>query len=87
MDKARAKRIMRLMGWGPTETARQYNRVAGTNLRRQDIASQVGASSRGVADGLAVFLKMSVKLACAQRRLKPEACAARLDARRKAPER
>jgi hypothetical protein len=73
MRQERAKRIMALLGWGPTETARQYNRVAGTNLRRQNINTQIN-TDRGVSDGLAVFLRMAVKIAVMKRRYDPGAC-------------
>ena len=73
---------MRLMGWGPTEVARQYNRVAGTNLRRQNINTQIN-TNRGVSDGLAVFLRMAVRIAVMQRRYDPQGCPVQAGATRR----
>ena len=73
MEQARARRIMRLLGWGPTLTAKRYNDTAKTKMRPQDISAQV-TGSRRVSDGLAIFLRMSVRVAVLQRRLDPEGC-------------
>jgi len=74
MEQARARRILRLMGWGPTEAARRYNVVARTKLKAQDINQQVNGKKRGVSDGFAVFLRMAVHVARLERRHRPEAC-------------
>lgn len=58
---------MRLLGWGQSETARQFNRVAGTRLGRQNINTQINGT-RGVSESLAVFLRMAVRVAVLSRR-------------------
>lgn len=68
MRQERARRILELLGWGPSETARRYNAVSGARYNRQQVHKQV-SGDRGVSDGLAVFLKLSVRLACLERRL------------------
>lgn len=68
MRQERARRIMRLLGWGMAETARRYNAVAGTRYNRQQVHKQV-AGERDVSDGLAVFLTLSLRLVAARRRL------------------
>ena len=67
MTKDRAKKIMRLLGWGQSETARQFNRVAGTRLGRQNIIAQINGA-RGVSDSLAVFLRLAARIATLKRR-------------------
>lgn len=67
MRQERAKRIMRLMGWGPSETARQFNRVTGRRYTRQHVNTQVN-SERGVSEALAVFLRLAVRIAVLERR-------------------
>lgn len=67
MQQDRAKQIMRVLGWGQAETARRFNRVAGTRLQRQDVNTQINGS-RGVSEGLAVFLRMAVRVAVLERR-------------------
>jgi len=69
MTKDRARQIMRLLGWGPAETANRLNRVAGTRYTRQHVNTQVSPKGkRGVTDTLAVFLRMSVQVAVLSRR-------------------
>lgn len=68
MKQERAKRIMAVLGWGLAETARQYNRVSGARYDRHVVNKQVNGE-RGVSDGLAVFLKLSLRLAHLERRI------------------
>lgn len=68
MEQARARRIMSVLGWGPSEVARRYNRLTGARYDKQQVHKQV-SGGRQVSDGLAAFLKLSLRLAVAQRRL------------------
>lgn len=67
MEQARARRIMSVLGWGPSEVARRYNRLTGAHYDKQQVHKQV-SGGRQVSDGLAAFLKLSLRLAGAQRR-------------------
>lgn len=71
MEQARARRIMRLLNWGPTLAAELYNKTTGAKMRPQDISAQV-TGSRRVSDGLAIFLRMSARIAVLQRRYQPD---------------
>lgn len=68
MRQERARRILELLGWGPSEAARRYNAASGARYNRQQIHKQV-SGDRAVSDGLAVFLKAAVQIACLRRRL------------------
>ena len=80
MEQARARRIMRLLNWGPTLTAELYNKATKAKLRPQDISAQV-TGARRVSDGLAIFLRMSVRVAVLQRRYQPDVFKARPQSR------
>ncbi|WP_448205353.1 hypothetical protein [Azospirillum sp. sgz302134] len=67
MTQDRARKILSLFGWGPSETARRFNRVAGTRYTRQHVNEQVNGA-RGVSMPLAVFLRMAVRVAVLERR-------------------
>lgn len=59
---------MSVLGWGPSEAARRYNRLTGARYDKQQVHKQV-SGTRQVSDGLCAFLKLSLRLAAAQRRL------------------
>ncbi len=67
MTPERAIRIIRLLGWSQSEAARQFNRVARTKLDRQNVNRQF-KGRRSVSEGLAIFLRMAVRIAVLRRR-------------------
>lgn len=67
MTQDRAKRIMRALGWGSSEAARQFNRVARARYTRQHVNTLVNGP-RGVSEAFAVFLRMAVRVAVLERR-------------------
>ena len=85
MEQARAKRILRLLGWGSTACAIEFNRVAHTRLGHQDINRQLHSADRGVSDALAVFLRMAVRVARLERQFRPDLCERRPKYRTRKP--
>jgi hypothetical protein len=67
MKAARARRILRALGWRYVDLQRELNRVARTNYKSGDVWKWF-AGVRGVPLAVAVFLRMSVALAIERRR-------------------
>ena len=53
--------------WSQSEAARQFNRVARTKLDRQNVNRQF-KGRRPVSEGLAIFLRMAVRIVVLKRR-------------------
>lgn len=85
MEQARARRILRLLGWGSTACAIEFNRVAHTRLAPQDINKQLHGTTRGISDALAVFLRMAVRVARLERQYRPDLCERRPKYRTRKP--
>jgi hypothetical protein len=68
MDKYRAQRIIRLLGWTNTEARRRFNAATGNSYTPGGFGNLIHGR-RGVSRALAIFLRLSVRVAQLQRRL------------------
>jgi hypothetical protein len=68
MTTERARRILRALGWRPVDLERQMNRTTGTKFRSGDIWKWLHGH-RGIPLAVAVFLRMSVRVAVLRRQL------------------
>jgi hypothetical protein len=72
MKQERAKRILRLLGWGTSQAAREFNRVTGKSYSRQHVNAQLNGT-RGVSESLALFLRLRIRISQLERRAWPAA--------------
>jgi len=70
MTSARARRIMRALGWRYVDLQREMNRTAGTRYRNGDVWKWF-SGTREVPLGVRIFLRMSLRLAVMRRRSTP----------------
>ena len=66
MTEVRARRILRALGWRYVDLMRAMNRTVGTNYKTGDVWKWF-AGVRGIPLPVAVFLKMSVRVAVLRR--------------------
>ena len=78
MTERRALACLRVLGWRKSDLLRELNRVARTTYKSGDLWKWFGGV-RGVPLGVAIFLRMSVRLAVLNRRLQREADARRMN--------
>ncbi|HEY0521782.1 MAG TPA: hypothetical protein VGD08_00230 [Stellaceae bacterium] len=78
MTPQRAKRIIRLLGWSLSDFIAELNRVGGTAYRHGDVWKWF-SGVRSVPLGVAIFLRLTARIAVLERRYrgKRSACAAR----------
>ena len=67
MCAARARRILRLLGWRNTDFIRELNRAGRTVYKSGDVWKWF-SGARGVPHGVAIFLRLSVHIAVLKRR-------------------
>ncbi len=67
MTAARARRILRALGWRYVDLQRELNRTARTSYKSGDIWKWFSGTRR-VPLGVAIFLRLSVKLAIERQR-------------------
>lgn len=67
MERHQARRICKVLGWGPSEAARQYNRLNKGTFTRQYIADMMSGRQK-VSSAFSVFLRLSLTNARLRRR-------------------
>jgi len=68
MSAARARRILHLLGWRNIDFIRELNRAGHTVYKSGDLWKWF-SGNRGVPHGVAIFLRLSVRIAVLKRRL------------------
>jgi len=76
MTPQRAKRIIRLLGWSLSDFIAELNRVGGTAYKHGDVWKWF-SGVRSVPLGVAIFLRLTARIAVLERRYRGSAWAAR----------
>src|SRR5689334_22302970 len=63
MSPAREKRIIRILAWRNIDFIRALNRAGRTSYRSGDVWKWLNGGLRGVPYGIAIFLRLSVRIA------------------------